>query len=77
LPSRFATVGLATAKRCCAAAGASPSGASGGGAGIGLLLAFSAMERGGGRIELDNPPDGGARARIALPRAITEETQGP
>jgi two-component system sensor histidine kinase RegB len=50
--------------------------ASGGGAGIGLLLAFSAVERGGGGIELDNPPDGGARTRIRLPRADTQETSG-
>ncbi|MBL8478320.1 MAG: HAMP domain-containing histidine kinase, partial [Sterolibacteriaceae bacterium] len=35
-----------------------------GGAGIGLLLAFSAVERAGGRIGLDNPPGGGARVRI-------------
>ena len=45
-----------------------------GGAGIGLLLAFSAVERGGGRIVLDNPPGGGARARIELPRADNQET---
>ena len=50
--------------------------ASRGGAGIGLLLAFSAVERGGGRIELDNPPEGGARARIQLPRADTQEAAG-
>ncbi len=48
--------------------------ASHGGAGIGLLLAFSAVERGGGRILLDNPPAGGARARIELPRADNTET---
>lgn len=48
--------------------------ASRGGAGIGLLLAFSAVERSGGRIELDNPPDGGARARITLPCAGNQET---
>lgn len=40
-----------------------------GGAGIGLLLAFSAIERMGGRIVLDNLPDGGARAGIDLPLA--------
>ena len=57
--------------------GREPLGASGGGAGIGLLLAFSAIERCGGRIELDNPPDGGARARIALPRAEIQETVEP
>jgi len=44
-----------------------------GGAGIGLLLAFSAVERGGGRIVLDNPPGGGARARIELPLANSVE----
>ena len=47
-----------------------------GGAGIGLLLAFSAVERCGGRIELDNPPDGGARARISVPRADKQEAAG-
>lgn len=40
-----------------------------GGAGIGLLLTFSAIERLGGRIMLDNPPDGGGRVRIELPLA--------
>jgi two-component system sensor histidine kinase RegB len=38
-----------------------------GGAGIGLLLAFSAIERLGGRIALDNPAEGGARVSIELP----------
>lgn len=47
-----------------------------GGAGIGLLLAFSAVARAGGRIGLDNPPGGGARARIELPRADNQETRG-
>jgi two-component system sensor histidine kinase RegB len=56
--------------------GREPLSASRGGAGIGLLLAFSAVERSGGRIELDNPPDGGARARIRLPRADKQETSG-
>ena len=37
------------------------------GSGIGLLLAFSAVERLGGRILLDNPSGGGGRARIELP----------
>ncbi len=37
------------------------------GAGIGLLLAFSAVERLGGRIVLDNPAAGGGRATIELP----------
>jgi len=50
--------------------------ASYGGAGIGLLLAFSAVERGGGRIVLDNPPVGGARARIELPRTDNLEETG-
>lgn len=40
-----------------------------GGAGIGLLLAFSAIERLGGRIALDNPVDGGGRVSIELPIA--------
>lgn len=39
------------------------------GAGIGLLLAFSAIERLGGRIVLDNSPAGGGRARVELPLA--------
>ena len=50
--------------------------ASHGGAGIGLLLAFSAVERGGGRIGLDNPPAGGARACIELPRTDNLEETG-
>jgi two-component system sensor histidine kinase RegB len=50
--------------------------ASYGGAGIGLLLAFSAVERGGGRIVLDNPPVGGARACIELPRTDNLEETG-
>lgn len=41
--------------------------ARGAGAGIGLLLAFSSVERLGGRIVLDNPPQGGGRATIELP----------
>ncbi|MBI5108222.1 MAG: HAMP domain-containing histidine kinase [Rhodocyclales bacterium] len=56
--------------------GREPLPASRGGAGIGLLLAFSAIERRGGCIELDNPPDGGAWARIRLPRADQQETAG-
>jgi two-component system sensor histidine kinase RegB len=50
--------------------------ASHGGAGIGLLLAFSAVARGGGRIGLDNPPAGGARACIELPRTDNLEETG-
>ena len=44
-----------------------------GGAGIGLLLAFSAVERLGGRIVLDNPADGGGRVSIELPIASQAE----
>ncbi len=40
-----------------------------GGAGIGLLLAFSAVERMGGHIVLDNPAEGGGQASIELPIA--------
>ena len=40
-----------------------------GGAGIGLMLAFSAVARLGGRIALDNPGDGGGRVSIELPIA--------
>jgi len=43
--------------------------ARGGGAGIGLLLAFSAIERLGGRVALDNPAGGGGLVRIELPIA--------
>ena len=50
-------------------AGHSPLPARHGGAGIGLLLAFSAVERMGGRIVLDNPPAGGGRVGIELPIA--------
>lgn len=38
-----------------------------GGAGIGLFLAFSVVERMGGAIALDNPATGGGRATIELP----------
>lgn len=38
-----------------------------GGSGIGLLLTHSAIAQLGGRLQLDNPPDGGARATIWLP----------
>jgi two-component system sensor histidine kinase RegB len=44
-----------------------------GGAGIGLLLAFSAIERLGGRIALENPAEGGARVSIELPIASQNE----
>jgi two-component system sensor histidine kinase RegB len=50
-------------------AGRAPLPARSGGAGIGLLLAFSAVERLGGRIVLDNPVGGGGRATIELPVA--------
>jgi two-component system sensor histidine kinase RegB len=43
-----------------------------GGAGIGLMLAFAAVERHGGRITLRNPAGGGACARIELPFAAEE-----
>ena len=48
-------------------AGRMPLTAQGEGAGIGLLLAFSAIERLGGHIVLDNPPAGGGRACVELP----------
>ena len=38
------------------------------GSGIGLLLTRSAIEQLGGRLSLLNPPDGGALARLELPR---------
>jgi two-component system sensor histidine kinase RegB len=44
-----------------------------GGAGIGLLLAFSAVERFGGRIVLDNPLGGGGQVSIELPVASQAE----
>ncbi len=37
------------------------------GFGVGLLLTQSAIEQLGGRLQLSNPPGGGARARITLP----------
>lgn len=43
-----------------------------GGAGIGLLLAFSAVERAGGGVALENPADGGACVRVKLPVAAGE-----
>lgn len=38
------------------------------GSGVGLLLTRSAIEQLGGRLSLSNPEDGGALARIELPR---------
>lgn len=38
-----------------------------GGAGIGLFLAHAAIERFGGRLQLENRPGGGAVARVELP----------
>ncbi len=55
-------------------AGRAPLPARNGGAGIGLLLAFSAIERLGGRIVLDNPAGGGGRVAIELPIARKFET---
>jgi two-component system sensor histidine kinase RegB len=52
-----------------ARAGRVPLPASNGGAGIGLLLAFSSIERLGGRIVLDNLSGGGGRVSIELPIA--------
>ena len=37
-------------------------------AGVGLMLTRSAIEQLGGRLTLINPEDGGALARIELPR---------
>ncbi len=56
-------------------AGRVPLPARGGGAGIGLLLAFSAVERMGGRIVLDNVSAGGGRASIELPIVQDEDTR--
>ena len=53
-------------------AGRQPLASRHGGSGIGLMLAFSAVERMGGRIVLDNRPDGG-RVRIELPLAHRTE----
>jgi two-component system sensor histidine kinase RegB len=39
----------------------------GAGFGVGLLLTQSAIEQLGGRLQLSNPPDGGALATIFLP----------
>ncbi len=54
-------------------AGRAPLSARNGGAGIGLLLAFSTVERMGGRIVLDNPTEGGGRVTIELPAASRDE----
>ena len=59
-------------------AGRAPLSARNGGAGIGLLLAISAIGRLGGHIALDNPDGGGGRVNIELPvaRPATLETGG-
>ena len=54
-------------------AGSMPLPTRNGGAGIVLLLAFSAIERLGGRIVLDNPPGGGGLVSIELPIASQTE----
>jgi two-component system sensor histidine kinase RegB len=56
-----------------ARAGQAPLPPRNGGTGIGLLLAFAAVERLGGSIVLDNPPGGGGRASIELPVAARAE----
>ncbi|MFA4968210.1 MAG: ATP-binding protein [Sulfuritalea sp.] len=57
-------------------AGRVPLPAGRGGAGIGLLLAFAAIERLGGRIAVDNPVAGGGRVRIELPIAEDRSMTG-
>jgi len=39
------------------------------GTGLGLSIAYAVIQRHGGRIAADNPPDGGARFTIELPLA--------
>lgn len=48
-----------------------------GGAGIGLFLAFSAVERAGGHIALGNHPAGGGIARIELPLSESATERQP
>ncbi|MBI4984881.1 MAG: HAMP domain-containing histidine kinase [Rhodocyclales bacterium] len=52
-------------------AGRQPLPSTTGGAGIGLLLAQSAISRIGGKLVLANRPEGGASARVELPAART------
>lgn len=52
-----------------AQAGQTPFAPHAAGTGMGLFLTRSALESLGGSLELDNPRDGGARARICLPLA--------
>jgi two-component system sensor histidine kinase RegB len=54
-------------------AGSVPLSTRNGGAGIGLLLAFSAIERLGGHIVLNNPSGGGGLVSIELPIASQAE----
>lgn len=57
-----------------ARAGREPMPARPGHGGIGLLLACAAIERRGGRLHLENGPEGGARARVELPIGQNDAT---
>ena len=53
-----------------------------GGTGLGLAVARKIVQELDGRIEVDDPPDGGAEFRVNLPAAPREQpssgdTQGP
>ena len=46
-----------------------------GGAGLGLYIARDLPQRQGGRLVLSNPPQGGLRAEVVLPRRTKGSTE--
>lgn len=48
-----------------------------GGVGLGLYIARDLLQRQGARLDLSNPPQGGLRAQVTLPRARGDKGQAP